>query len=154
MKNIVFQDKNQNSIKLEIGISTPDRGTLYYNLLLLYSQPDRLFRLPSRINFELGGVVGWDKYNAFTIGISEDILLPIASIPYGNLYIGAGLGFYIRNISDDRIGSNFTFGERLFLGYSHKNSLFEIYIKHYSNGTIQLPNGGHNFLGVSLGYTF
>ncbi|RDU68864.1 hypothetical protein [Helicobacter brantae] len=49
------QHSTQNSIRLEFaGNLSPKRR--YINTNLIYAQPNRIFKLPARINFEIGGV--------------------------------------------------------------------------------------------------
>lgn len=56
--------------------------------------------------------------------------------------------------AESRVISNFTFGERVFVGYLWRDFSFEIFIKHFSNGTLAVPNSGHNFFGITSGYVF
>ncbi|WP_199919440.1 acyloxyacyl hydrolase [Helicobacter enhydrae] len=80
--------------------------------------------------------------------------MPIFYSENGNLYFGVGIGLYIKSKTDIRVGSKVTFGERFFVGYTFKNFSLEMYWKHYSNGTLKLPNSGHDFGGLSFGYNF
>lgn len=152
---MVFLSREENHLRIEVGVNVFTKGS-YLSSMLIYSQPNRIFRLPGRINFELGGVsnLADSPYNFLIAGISEDMLLPLLVSSVGSMFAGVGIGIYIRNTADDRIGSNFTFGERVFLGYSYQGLSIEIFIKHYSNGTLEKPNGGHNFAGLMLGYSF
>lgn len=152
-----FQLSTQNSIRLEFASSlSPKRR--YFNTNLIYAQPNRIFKLPGRINFEIGGVFSSPNqkisYNFAMVGISQDLVLPIYPSEFGNLFLGVGIGLYIKSEIDDRVGSKVTFGERFFLGYVFKGFEIEIYYKHYSNGTLENPNSGHDFGGLSLGYCF
>ncbi|MGX3044782.1 acyloxyacyl hydrolase [Helicobacter sp. T3_23-1056] len=162
--NPAFGDK-QNAIRLEFGASVRSKGfENLYQVEFIYSQPNRFFRIHGRLNLELGGFFGFgrgfDKTNFSALnlafaGISEDILLPLfVSQNYGNLYTGLGIGAYIKNKGELRVGSNFTFGERVFVGYLWRSFSFEIFVKHFSNGTLSLPNSGHNFFGITSGYVF
>ena len=162
--NPAFGEK-QNAIRLEFGASVRSKGfENLYQVKFIYSQPNRFFRIHGRLNLELGGFFGFgngfDKVslNALNLafaGISEDILLPFfVSKNYGNLYAGLGIGAYIKSNGELRVGSNFTFGERVFVGYLWQHFSFEIFVKHFSNGTLSLPNSGHNFFGITSGYVF
>ena len=135
-----------------------------YQVLFIYSQPNRFFRLHGRLNVEVGGFFGfYDKkvgqdlgaLNLAFAGVSEDILLPLfVGESSGNLYFGVGIGAYIKSKGESRVISNFTFGERAFVGYLLDSFSVEIFIKHFSNGTLANPNKGHNFFGLTSGYVF
>ncbi len=135
-----------------------------YQVLFIYSQPNRFFRLHGRLNLEVGGFFGfYDKkvgqdlgaLNLAFAGVSEDILLPLfVGESSGNLYFGVGIGAYIKSKGESRVISNFTFGERAFVGYLLDSFSVEIFIKHFSNGTLATPNKGHNFFGLTSGYVF
>ena len=161
--NPAFGEK-KNAIRLEFGASVRSKGfENLYQVEFIYSQPNRFFRIHGRLNLELGGFFGFgngfDKasLNALNLafaGISEDILLPLFVSKNGNLYTGLGIGAYIKNKGESRVGSNFTFGERVFVGYLWQHFSIEIFVKHFSNGTLSLPNSGHNFFGITSGYVF
>lgn len=94
----------------------------HYQAESIYSQPNRFFRLHGRLNVEVGGFFGFydarlksdlGALNLAFAGVSEDILLPLfISENSGNLYVGAGIGAYIKSKGEGRVISNFTFGER------------------------------------------
>lgn len=162
--NPAFGNK-QNAIRFEFGASVRSVGfENQYQVLFIYSQPNRFFRLHGRLNVEVGGFFGfYDKrvgqnlraLNLAFAGVSEDILLPIfMGESSGNLYFGAGIGAYIKTKGESRVISNFTFGERVFVGYFWDCFSAEIFIKHFSNGTLATPNKGHNFFGLTAGYVF
>lgn len=150
------KQSTQNSIRLEFSSNlSPKRR--YFNTNLIYAQPNRIFKLPGRINFEIGGIFSLyppPPYNFAMVGISQDLILPIYPSEFGNLFLGIGIGLYIKSEIDDRVGSKVTFGERFFLEYVFRGFEIEIYYKHYSNGTLEHPNSGHDFGGLSLGYCF
>lgn len=149
-------EKEQNSIRLEFSTPTLIKKK-YFNANLIYTQPNRFFRLPARLNLEIGVFFTPPPNNQKTfviIGLSEDIVLPIYPSKFGNLFVGLGVGIYLKSQRDERIGSAVTFGERFFIGYFFESFDIELYYKHYSNGTLQLPNGGYDFLGISFGYCF
>ena len=162
--NPAFGDK-QNAIRFEFGASVRSSGfENLYNAQILYSQPNRFFRIHGRLNVEIGGFFGFHDKNAKMdlsalnlafVGVSEDILLPLfISETHGNFYAGLGIGAYIKSKGEARVGSNFTFGERVFVGYLWQNFSVEIFVKHFSNGTLAVPNNGHNFFGITSGYVF
>lgn len=163
-KNPAF-GKKQNSIRFEFGASVRSSGfENHYQAESIYSQPNRLFRLHGRLNLEVGGFFGFydarlksdlGALNLAFAGVSEDILLPLfVGENSGNLYVGAGIGAYIKSKGDGRVISNFTFGERAFVGYFYDSFNIEIFIKHFSNGTLARPNAGHNFFGITAGWVF
>lgn len=157
-------NKNLNALRVEIGSSVRGNGfENHHNAQIIYSQPNHIFRIHGRINLELGGFLGFgnvagvdlSSMNLAFLGISEEALLPIfMSQKYGNIYAGVGLGAYIKSKGEVRVISNFTFGERVFVGYLWKKFSSEIFIKHFSNGTLSKPNAGHNFFGLCFGYVF
>ena len=118
-----------------------------------YSQPNTFFSLAGRINLELESFSGISQLTELSFGISQDIALPLF---LDNLYLGVGIGIYIRTQADERIGSNFNFGEKIFLGYRFKDAWksgdmeLELFLKHYSNGALTFPNGGYNFFGIGM----
>ena len=156
--NSIFpKEEVNNSIRIEFSSSlSSDRH--YFNANLIYAQPNRIFKLPGRLNFEIGGFFTPANqthiYNFAIIGISQDVIFPIYPSDFGNLFLGVGIGLYLKSKVDDRVGSAITFGERLFVGYMVEDYDIELYYKHYSNGTIEIPNGGHDFWGISFGYCF
>ena len=136
---------------------------------ITYSQPGSFFfGLPARNNLEINAFKGRDnkengvpestqqvdnlsQYDLGMIGISKDVALLSGS----NAYLAVGLGVYLKEKKTNRIGSKFTFGERLALGYSFESGIaMEIYARHFSNAGITDDNSGQNFAGLSVGYTF
>lgn len=160
-KNPAFGD-SQNSIRFEFGVSTRSKGfENQYHAEFIYSQPNRFFHIHGRLNLEVGWIFGFgnkgeiNTLNLAFAGVSEDILLPLFVSENGwNLYFGVGIGAYIKTKSEARIGSNFTFGERVFVGYFYNSFNIEIFIKHFSNGTLARPNNGYNFFGITAGLIF
>lgn len=133
--------------------------TNIYALGFYYAQPNTFFRINGRISLELEAFlpINYHIKRQIIFGTAQDIILPI----YKSLYTGVGIGIYIRsNEGDDgRIGSSFSFGERIFVGFyhrlTHKTTIFyECIIKHYSNGNLERPNIGYNYLGFSAGVAF
>lgn len=155
LANPIFDETQpitQHSIRIELSKSLSSKPH-YFNTNLIYSQPNRIFKLPGRVGFEVGFYYPPPPQSSsayfLIVGISQDLVLPIYPSKFGNLFFGVGIGLY-----DDRIGSKVTFGERFFLGYVFGGFEIEFYYKHYSNGTLQNPNSGHDFGGVALGYCF
>lgn len=148
----------QNAIRTEFGASISNKTfEALLNAQIIYSQPNKILRLWGRVNIEVGGFVGFGvpkSLNLAMLGISQDGILPIWSDLAHSLYFGVGLGAYIKSKADSRVGSAFTFGERAFVGYAVGRFTLEIYVKHYSNGTLSVPNKGYNFAGIALGGLF
>ncbi|MDE1464531.1 acyloxyacyl hydrolase [Spartinivicinus poritis] len=91
------------------------------------------------------------QYDLGMIGISKDVALLSGT----NTYLAVGLGIYLKEKKTNRIGSKFTFGERLALGYRFDSGIaMELYARHFSNAGITDDNSGQNFAGLSIGYTF
>ncbi|MDE1464868.1 acyloxyacyl hydrolase [Spartinivicinus poritis] len=166
--NPMFGDK-KSQVMLHGGMSFRSKGfeKLYFGGIS-YSQPDTFFRLPARNNLELGVFRGKNskndptnksfkddvdlsQYDLNMFGISKDVALLSGT----NAYLTLGLGAYIKDNDTNRIGSKFTFGERLAVGYRFNNGVvLELYARHFSNGSLTKENSGQNFAGLSAGYTF
>ena len=158
---------------LSIGVFTDFSEKSFadvYALGVYYAQPNTFFRINGRINLELEAffpAFNQTSHPANTkstlkpqiiFGAAQDIILPLFS---SRFYAGIGIGIYIRsNEGDDgRIGSAFTFGERVFVGFYHKlgehtSMSYELIIKHYSNGNLERPNTGYNFMDMNAGVLF
>lgn len=127
------------------------------NLGIHYSQPNHFFRLAGRLSAELEIFFDTKDFSEIIFGISQDIVLPLFM---DNFYFGVGLGIYIRSQVDSYIGSAFNFGEKVFLGYRFKkvhndfDIELEAFVKHYSNGSLRLPNIGFNFFGFGIAFLF
>ena len=72
----------------------------------------------------------------------------------GDFYTTLGLGIYIKSESTNRVSSKFTFGERFGLGYRINRVNFEVYARHFSNGTLTDENSGQNFYALTLAFNF
>lgn len=171
----LFATKSLSSLcnSLSIGVFTDFSEKSFadvYALGVYYAQPNTFFRINGRINLELEAffpAFNQASHPANTkstlkpqiiFGAAQDIILPLFS---SRFYAGIGIGIYIRsNEGDDgRIGSAFTFGERVFVGFYHKlgehtSMSYELIIKHYSNGNLERPNTGYNFMGMNAGVLF
>ncbi len=123
-------------------------------IMMQYSQPIQIFRLPSRINFNLvqNFAYGANDGNSFgAIGISWDIVL--AQIC--GWYFGIGAGPYMRDSGDEYVASRLVFGERVFIGKNLSNRIrAELFTQHFSNGDFTKTNHGFNFLGMAINYSF
>ena len=164
--NPMFGTDTQNSIALYVGQGTGP-GTLFKlvdpflwefepmtNLMLQYSQPVQVFRLPSRINLNLVQNLGYghDRGLSFTaVGISWDIVL----VHWRGFYLGLGVGPYMRDTRDRYVASRLVFGERVFIGKNITNRWrAEFFTQHFSNGDFTELNRGFNFTGLAISYSF
>lgn len=151
----VFASSNQLMIYTGQGFRSSGVEDLY-TVNIQYSQPNEFFRIPGRRNIEAGVFAfgdhesGLDENNQFIAGVSQDIFLINSSF----FYAGVGLGGYIKSKSTERISSKVTFGQKVFAGLNMNRVIVEMYLRHYSNGTLTNKNSGQNFMGLSLGYYY
>ena len=122
--------------------------------MLQYSQPIDIFRLPSRMNFNVmqNFRYGHDRgLSFFAVGVSWDVAL----VNWRGFYIGLGLGPYMRDSRDRYVASRLVFGERVFIGKNLGNDWhLEIFTQHFSNGDFTDINRGFNFTGLAISYNF
>lgn len=164
--NPMFAENAENSIALYIGQGTGS-GTLFKlvdpilwdfesmtNLMLQYSQPMNIFRLPSRMNFNIVQNFGYHNTEglSFTaIGVSWDIAL----LNWRGFYLGLGVGPYMRDSKDRYVESRLVFGEKFFIGKNISDKWrAEIFTLHFSNGDFTETNHGFNFAGIAVNYSF
>ena len=124
------------------------------NIMVQYSQPVEILRLPSRINVSAVQNFGYGAHgglNFSAVGLSWDIAL----VSWCGFYLGAGVGPYMRNRADRYVGSRLVAGEKFFIGKNiGENFRAEIYTLHFSNGDLAEPNRGFNFAGLAGIYSF
>lgn len=124
------------------------------NLMVQYSQPASIFRLPSRINLAFVQNFGYrhDRGLSFmAVGVSWDVAL----VQWRGFYIGAGLGPYMRDSRDHYVQSRLVFGERFFIGKNIGDAWrIEFFTQHFSNGDFTETNRGFNFTGLAVNYSF
>ena len=164
--NPMFAKDTQNSITLYAGQGTGS-GSLFKlvdpfmwdfepmtMLMLQYSQPSELFRLPSRINLSYVQNFGYhhDKGLSFmAIGISWDV----AIINWNGFYLGVGIGPYMRDSRDRYVESRLVFGEKFFIGKNITDHWrAEFFTLHFSNGDFTEINRGFNYTGLAINYSF
>ena len=157
--NTVFSD-HQNQFSLSGGQTTHKKMGAVYYMDASYSQPTTFFRREARRNVEAGHfqsyLVDDNKYENLIeykvnfFGLSKDVVL----FSVGNFYTTARLGLYIKDVTDDRIGSKVTFGESISFGYSKNKFIIELFGRHFSNGSLTEYNAGHDFFGVKIGYNY
>jgi hypothetical protein len=151
--NLAVGDKD-NKISIHAGVSVRGRFEELYLLGLQYSQPNHFFRLPGRLNVELMTAYGsGEELSRYTqpvvFGFAQDLVIPLYRPK--PVYAGINLGIYIKSHTTDRIDSKFTFGEKVFLGIDIFESMrLELYVRHFSNGTLTEQNSGQNFAGLSV----
>lgn len=153
--------QNQAALRLGWGSAAsemvPNFGRMvpFGVVLLDYSQPAAIFRLPARMNFHLGYTVGWGEkygenwrdYSWPQTGISLDASL----ISWGRFYGGTGVGAFMKWQVDARQDSRFMFMTRAFIGYRATDRFSgEAFIKHYSDGNLTPINGAYNFVGLGI----
>ena len=164
--NPMFAPNARNSLGLYVAQSTGhgDLGHLVWPwdweinpmtiVMIQYSQPTQILRLPARINVHALQNFAYRHDNGASfgaVGISWDIVF--ASIC--GWYIGAGMGPYMRDSGDKYVESRLVFGERIFIGKNIGNRVHaEIFTLHFSNGDFTEMNRGFNFLGIGLNYSF
>lgn len=164
--NPMFGADNENAIALYVSQGT-GAGTLFKlvdpfmwefepmtNLMLQYSQPMEIFRLPSRMNLSVMQNLGYHHTQglSFTaIGVSWDVAL----LNWRGFYLGIGIGPYMRDSRDRYVQSRLVFGERVFIGKNIGNDWhIELFTQHFSNGDFTEINRGFNFTGLAVNYSF
>ena len=124
------------------------------NLMLQYSQPLEIFRLPARMNLAIVQNLGYshdDGLNFIAAGISWDVSL----IDWHGFYLGVGIGPYMRDSGDRYVESRLVFGERVFIGKNISDKWrIELFTQHFSNGSFTEINRGFNFTGLAVNYSF
>lgn len=164
-----FEQDNDAKLVFESGISWKSSSLeeLYY-YSLAYKRPGSLFRVPMHFNIEVGGFSGrrcgagtcqteerggagpsLSEFDTPIIGISQELRL------VGHEYVDVtfALGGYLKRPSS-RVGSSFTFGERLALNVHFSGYHLSAFIRHFSNASMTSDNNGHNFIGLSLSGKF
>jgi len=154
-QNPMFGINHEDSFAIYAGQSIRGDGIDSSTMLMLqYSQPATFLRLPVRTNVQVLQNIdyGSDSNLSFTaLGISWDA----SFFDWQGIYVGAGIGPYIRSTTDDRVDSRFVFGEKVFIGANLSDRWrAEIFAMHFSNGDLTPVNLGFNFAGLSLGYSF
>lgn len=164
--NPMFANNTQNSITLYTGQGTGS-GSLFKlvdpfmwdfepmtMLMLQYSQPSELFRLPSRINLSFVQNFGYHHDHGLSfmaIGISWDV----AIINWKGFYLGGGIGPYMRDSRDRYVESRLVFGEKFFIGKNITDRWrAEFFTLHFSNGDFTEINRGFNYTGLAINYSF
>lgn len=164
--NPMFGDNHDNAISLYVAQSTGP-GSLFKlinpfmwdvmpqtMLMVQYSQPMTLFRMPARQNFNIVQNIAYNSGHGLSflgVGISWDI----APITWCGFYIGGGIGPYMRDSHDRYVSSRLVFGEKFFIGKNISDALrAEFFTLHFSNGDFTETNRGFNFIGIAVNYSF
>ncbi len=145
-----FNNYNQERVWSNNGI---------WNLHGRYSIPVHLF-FQGRTSIEIGSILG-----NFTNGNINQIYGSLTHefiFDFKYFYTTIGGGFAYRNIRGgvgkdynvfDGIGSRLVATVRIGVGFPIKDNInIEIFFKHFSNGHLQEPNRGYNFIGTSIGF--
>lgn len=165
-ENVMFGANANNAFSLYVSNGT-DSGSMFkivnpfdwhyspMNLIMIgYSQPMEMLRLPGRVNINAIQNIAYDSADglSFTgVGISWDI----AVLNWRGFYIGGGIGPYLRNHLDRWVSSRLFFGEKFFIGKNINDDWrVEILTIHFSNGDLTETNYGFNFAGISVNYSF
>ena len=165
-QNVMFGPDAKNSFSLYVSNGT-DCGSLFkivnpfdwryspMNLIMIgYSQPMELLRLPGRVNVNAMQNIAYGSAHGLSfmgIGISWDI----AFLNWHGFYVGAGLGPYMRDNRDRWVSSRLFFGEKFFIGKNINDDWrIEFMTTHFSNGDLTETNFGFNFVGFSVNYSF
>lgn len=165
-ENPMFDDGDENAFTLNIAQSTgshnirkliwPPDWTIYPQTLIMltYSQPMEIMRLPSRMNISIVQNIAYESSNGLSFigaGMSWDVSL----VDWRGFYLGIGIGPYYRDNHDRWVSSRLMFGEKVFIGKDiadhWRGELFTI---HFSNGDLTDINTGFNFLGLAISRSF
>jgi hypothetical protein len=130
----------------------------YYNLFARYAIPTHIF-IHGKTSVEVGSILGTvsdvkdGNINQVYAGLMHEFLFD-----WKYFYSTLGIGGVYRNIYHgsneyDGIGSRLAAMIKIGIGFNIKDNLnLEIYYKHFSNGNLNQPNHGYNFLGVSVAW--
>jgi hypothetical protein len=123
-------------------------------VMLGYSQPITIFRLPARMNLNfMQNFAYGSEYDLDFMGVG--ITWDVALLSWRGFYIGGGIGPFCRDNIDRWVGSRVLFNERFFIGKNIGDSFrAELFTAHFSNGDFAAPNRGFNFAGLALNYSF
>lgn len=164
--NPMFASDSQDSILFYAGQGT-GRGTLFKLvqpglwqfmpqtvMMLQYSQPMDIFRLPGRRNIHVVHNMAYETDDGLSfsaLGISLDVAL----FNWRGFYLGIGLGPYMRDERDDCVESRLVFGEKFFIGKNISDRWrVEFMTLHFSNGNFTPKNDGFNYAGLAINYSF
>lgn len=164
--NVMFGDDTQNSITLYAAQGTGP-GTLFKLIqpglwdispmtmvMLQYSQPMEIMRLPARMNVSAVQNFGYESSHGlsfFAAGVSWDVAVPL----WCGFYAGIGIGPYMRDSHDRYVSSRLVFGEKVFIGKNITDQWrAELFTLHFSNGDFTETNRGFNYVGMGINYSF
>lgn len=164
--NVMFGDDTRNSIGLYAAQGTGP-GSLFKliqpglwdvspmtMLMVQYSQPMEIMRLPARMNVNIVQNFGYKSSKGlsfFAAGVSWDVAL----LQWCGWYFGGGIGPYMRDSHDRYVSSRLVFGEKVFIGKNiTDNWRTELFTLHFSNGDFTETNRGFNYVGLGVNYSF
>ncbi len=164
--NPMFAHHTENSIGIFVAQSTGQgdlghligpwdwRITPMTMIMVQYSQPISLFRLPSRINLIGLQNFAYNSADGASFG-AAGIAIDVALFDWCGWYAGVGLGPYMRDSGDRFVESKLVFGERVFIGKNiGKRVRAEFFTQHFSNGNFTDINHGFNFVGLAVHWCF
>ncbi len=119
-----------------------------------YSQPMEIMRLPARMNVNVVQNTAYESNHGlsfFGVGVSWDVVV----FHWHGLYVGGGIGPYMRDSHDRYVSSRLVFGEKVFIG-ARINDCWaaELFTLHFSNGDFTEINHGFNYIGLGMNYSF
>ena len=125
--NVFFDDGDENAVSVYAAWGTGSGSLLHLvypgkweivpmtSVMLQYSQPMTIFRMPARMNLNLIQNISYGSAHGLSFfggGISWDV----APLHWARYYIGIGIGPYYRNNYDRWVSSRLVFGEKFFIG--------------------------------------
>jgi len=140
-------------------IAAPNRPVPFNMLHFQYSQPTTFFGFPARETINAIQLIGWGRrygwnwpaYSMPMAMLSEDI----AFIHTKKWYFGSGFGAGFQAKQNERVGSKFLFGFKLFAGYQMwQRTNLEVFMQHFSNGNTGYSNNSYAFYGLGIAYNF
>ncbi|MBN1325020.1 MAG: acyloxyacyl hydrolase [Alphaproteobacteria bacterium] len=149
-------------------ISTPTELVPFNMIQLQYSQPTEFFRLPARRSINVIQTIGygkkyqytdyektfewnWTDYTIQIVLLSEDFIFYNTD----KFYFGSGLAVGVQGQENERIGTKFLTGFKLFAGYKVSEKMnCELFSQHFSNGSTDPQNYSYNFWGLGISYNF
>ncbi|MBD5391517.1 acyloxyacyl hydrolase [bacterium] len=164
--NPMFGNENKDAITLYVAQGTGP-GSLFKlvnpvdwdivpmsMIMAQYSQPMTIFRLPARQNFNVVQNIAYNSGRGLSF-IGAGISWDVTPIVWRGLYVGGGIGPYMRDAHDRWVKSRLVFGEKFFIGANVSSAWrIELFTLHFSNGDFTAINRGFNFVGLSAGYSF
>lgn len=157
------------TLTFESGVSyNGSRAEDLYYFSITHRKAKDFIRLPLYVRVEMGAFFGQGckkkacnssrksneplelvDLNTPIVGVAGEITL----FDHRYFDVHFSLGGHLKK-SSSRVGSVFTFGERLAVNMKSKNHNFSLFVRHFSNASITPDNGGYNFVGLSFASRF